>query len=60
MTQKWEYLWETDTGFAKTKVDGVKYESPLDYLNQRGKEGWELVCMTTGSNSYVFKRLITN
>lgn len=55
--QKWEYLVEQDTGMGKVKINGVKYESRIEYLNEMGNNGWELVQGPTHNIScYYFKR----
>lgn len=57
---KWEYLLEYDdnTGFSsKIKINGVKYDKEVDYLNERGNQGWELVQgQSYGHYAYTFKR----
>lgn len=61
MIQKWEYLTEQDTGFASIKIGGVKYKNWLEYLNERGRDGWELVqAPSHATSTFFFKRPINN
>jgi hypothetical protein len=59
--QKWEYLVEENSSTFSIKIAGVKWNSNLDYLNTRGKDGWQLIQGPThGFSVYIFKRPITN
>ena len=75
MTKKWEYLAVDLYPYAKKVVvfirapDGHNHlEKPLlEWLNEFGEEGWEMVALTTGygsksksgsSGRYTFKRKI--
>lgn len=55
--QQWEYLVETNDSTFSLKINGVKYASIVDYLNERGKDGWQL-CDTDRGGNYYFKRPI--
>jgi len=61
--QKWEYMWTVIPGsLKKIRVSGQKI--PVhDYINEFGKEGWELVAVEqsfpgSGISDYIlfFKR----
>jgi hypothetical protein len=61
--QQWEYLIEYNDnagGFSsKIKINGVvyTYAEEVNYLNEKGKQGWELVqAPTHGNAAYYFKR----
>lgn len=47
--KKWEYI--TDYWFYASQIQPYDY-----YLNEKGREGWELVCIV--KNLHVFKREI--
>ena len=41
--QKWEYTWVVIPGkLGKMRLEGVKIPA-LDYVNELGNQGWELV-----------------
>lgn len=72
--QKWEYMiiraLTTDSGYvltnindenvAKTKGFKVEGQSLVEYLNQMGQNGWEIVSFAAEgtSNKFVLKRPI--
>lgn len=65
MENKWEYLIEYNDnagGFSsKLKINGTIYpfDKEVDYLNEKGKQGWELVqAPTHGFAAYYWKRQI--
>jgi hypothetical protein len=48
MIQRWEYLWVViPNSLGKMKVAGEKVEA-IDYVNQLGEQGWELVSVEQG------------
>lgn len=54
--QQWEYLVATDDGTFSTKIDGVRYAGGIsEFLNIKGKEGWQL-CAVVQNTYYYFKR----
>lgn len=55
---KWEYLVVDDEGAFNAKWEGEKI-TLIDFLNKKGKQGWELVQGPThGFPQCIFKRLI--
>jgi hypothetical protein len=61
--QKWEYMWAVIPGsLRKIKLSGQKIPA-VDYVNEFGQEGWELVAVEqsfpgSGLSDYIlfFKR----
>jgi hypothetical protein len=52
-----EYNENAGSFSSKIKINSVKYEQELDYLREKGKQGWELVqAPTHGFSCYYFKR----
>lgn len=48
MIQRWEYLWVViPNSLGKMKLAGEKVEA-IDYVNQLGEQGWELVSVEQG------------
>lgn len=58
-TQKWEYLKCVDTSTFSIKIDGIKYANEVKFLNEKGKDSWQLVQGPTHMYpNYYFKRSI--
>ncbi len=47
---KWEYLVESYESFDERSIQSD--------LNRFGKEGWDLVSVSTSLRTYIFKRLV--
>jgi hypothetical protein len=60
MIQQWEYFVAYENGLLNEKWEGEKI-SLLNYLNKKGKEGWELVQGPSyNSQKCIFKRLLNS
>jgi hypothetical protein len=55
--QQWEYFISNDEGNFSIKYEGLKWDSLEHYLNEKGRQGWELVQGPTHAyNQCIFKR----